>query len=102
MYKQIYTQKPLYLDLPFKFSQILFFFGVVIGRSISTPLTFNNSFNFKSVTIIFLFDNILLIMVEVVGLPLLICYKARYSGLFDCVRTRVKWAILIWLKYLVK
>jgi len=44
-------------------------------------------------------------MVEVVGLPLLICYKARYSGLFDCVAqasTRVKWAVLIKLKYLVK
>lgn len=44
-------------------------------------------------------------MVEVVGLPLLICSKARYSGLFDCVAqasTRVKWAVLIGLKYLVK
>jgi hypothetical protein len=41
-------------------------------------------------------------MVEVVGLPLLICSKARYSGLFDCVRTRVKWAVLIGQNYLVK
>jgi len=41
-------------------------------------------------------------MDEVVGLPLLICSKARYSGLFGCVRTRVKWAVLIGLKYLVK
>jgi hypothetical protein len=53
MYKQVYTKKPLYLDLPFKFSTSLLFFGLVIGRSISTPLTFNNSFNFQSVTIIF-------------------------------------------------
>jgi hypothetical protein len=46
--KHIYTPKPLYLDLPVKFSKSLLIFGVV--RSISTPLTFNNSFNFKSVT----------------------------------------------------
>ena len=41
-------------------------------------------------------------MFEVVGLPLLICSKASYSGLFDCVHTRVKWAVLIGLKNLVK
>ncbi len=69
MYKQTYIhqKKPLYLDLPVKFSKSLLFFGFVIGRSISTPLTFNNSFNFKSVTIIFWFDNILLIMVVIVS-----------------------------------
>jgi hypothetical protein len=50
----IYTpKKPLYLDLPVKFSKTLLLFAVVIGSSISTPLTFNNSFNLKSVTIIF-------------------------------------------------
>ena len=41
-------------------------------------------------------------MVELVGLPLLICSKAIYSRLLDCVCTRVKWAVLIVQKYLVK
>lgn len=54
-----------------------------IGRSSSTPLTFKNCSNLESVTSKFLFNNILLIIDEVVGLPLLISFNAKYSGLFS-------------------
>lgn len=63
----MYTpEKPLYLDLPVNSAKSLFF-GVEIGRSNSTPLTLNNFSNLESVTDKFWFNNILLIIEEVVG-----------------------------------
>lgn len=78
----IYTpKKPLCLDLPVNLSKSMSFSGVDIGRSNSTPLTFNSWFNLESVTTKFWFDKILLIINEVVGFPLLMCSKATDSGL---------------------
>ena len=54
MYKYIYSKKnPFYLDLPVKSLKICLFSGLIIGKSISTPLTLNNLFNFESVTVKF-------------------------------------------------
>lgn len=67
---KIYTpKKPLYLDLPVNSAKSWLFSSVDIERSYSTPLTFNNSYNFESVTNKFWFNNILLITDEVVGFP---------------------------------
>lgn len=78
----MYTpKKPLCLDLPVKSSKSLWFSGVEIGRSNSTPWTFNNWSNLESVTTKFWFKNILLITNEVVGFPLLIWSNAKDSGL---------------------
>ena len=48
MNKDIYTKEYLYLDLPVNSNKRFLPSGVDIGRSISTLLTFNNSFNLKS------------------------------------------------------
>ena len=58
------------------------FSGIVIGISNSIPGTFNSSFNFKSVTNKFWFNNILLIIEEGIGFSLLICSNERDSGEF--------------------
>ena len=99
MYKDVYTRKPLYLDLPVNSAKSLFF-GVEIGRSNSTPLTFNNFSNLESATDKFWFNNILLIIDEVVGFSLLICSNAKDSGLF--AKGLIELKDLLELKYLVK
>lgn len=79
----IYTpEKPLYLDLPVNSAKTSLFSGLDIGKSSATPLTFNNCSNLESLTTKFWFNNILLIVDEVVGFPLLICSNAKYSGLY--------------------
>nr|YP_009072389.1 hypothetical protein SBORM_0122 [Sclerotinia borealis]AIJ56814.1 hypothetical protein SBORM_0122 [Sclerotinia borealis] len=107
MYKDIYTWKPLYWDLPVNSAKSYLFSGVDIGRSSSTPLTFNNSSNLESVTNKFWFNNILWIINEVVGFPLLICSNAKDSGLFAKGLMELKDLLLLCgakepIKYLVK
>ena len=80
MYKDIYTRKTFIFDFPIKSARSLLSLApqaVEIGRSNSTPLIFNKFFNLESVTKIFWLNNILFKISEVVGLPLLICSKAK-------------------------
>ena len=60
----------------------------------------NKSYNFESVTDKFLFNNILLIINEVVGFTLFICSNAKDSGL--CAKDLIEQIDLFKLKYLGK